>query len=78
LDEFQNWGYYDGYIFLKEVDDPMRFGVAKFDANRKLIDVIEKPKQPPRNYTVIVYTSSSQLYSTSLKSLNRAEEENTR
>mgnify|MGYP000014567874 CR=1 FL=1 len=52
LDEFQN-GEYDGYILLKEVEDPTRFGVAKFDEGGNLIDVIEKPKQPPSNYAVI-------------------------
>lgn len=52
LDEFQN-GEYDGYILLKEVEDPTRFGVAKFDNNGKLVDVIEKPKQPPSNYAII-------------------------
>ena len=52
LNEFQS-GEYDGYILLKEVEDPTRFGVAKFDDNRKLVDVIEKPRQPPSNYAVI-------------------------
>ena len=52
LDEFQN-GEYDGYILLKEVEDPTRFGVAKFDDSGNLIDVIEKPKQPPSNYAII-------------------------
>ena len=52
LNEFQN-GEYDGYILLKEVEDPTRFGVAKFDDSGKLVDVIEKPKQPPSNYAVI-------------------------
>lgn len=52
LSEFQNEEY-DGYILLKEVEDPTRFGVAKFDDNGKLVDVIEKPKQPPSNFAVI-------------------------
>jgi len=52
LNEFQN-GEYDGYILLKEVEDPTRFGVAKFDDSGKLVDVIEKPRQPPSNYAVI-------------------------
>lgn len=50
--EFREGGY-DAYILLKEVEDPTRFGVAKFDGNGRLIDVIEKPKQPPSNYAVI-------------------------
>jgi len=27
--------------------------VAKFDSNRKLVDIIEKLEQPPSNYAVI-------------------------
>ena len=46
-------GEYDGYILLKEVEDPTRFGIAKFDEKGKLVDVIEKPKQPPSNYAII-------------------------
>jgi len=51
LQEFQR-GDYDCYIILKEVEDPSRFGVAKFDDNRRLVDVVEKPKQPPSNYAI--------------------------
>ena len=52
LNEFQS-GEYDGYILLKEVEDPTRFGVAKFDDSGKLVDVIEKPKKPPSNYAIV-------------------------
>jgi glucose-1-phosphate thymidylyltransferase len=31
---------------------PTRFGVAKFDSNGKLVDVVEKPKKPPSNYAI--------------------------
>jgi len=51
LEEFQR-GDYDCYIILKEVEDPSRFGVAKFDDNGRLVDVVEKPKQPPSNYAI--------------------------
>ena len=51
MEEFQK-GDYDCYIILKEVEDPTRFGVAKFDDNGKLVDVVEKPKQPPSNYAI--------------------------
>jgi len=51
LQEFQR-GDHDCYIILKEVEDPSRFGVAKFDDNRRLVDVVEKPKQPPSNYAI--------------------------
>ena len=52
VNEFQS-GEYDGYILLKEVEDPTRFGVAKFDDSGRLVDVIEKPKKPPSNYAII-------------------------
>jgi glucose-1-phosphate thymidylyltransferase len=39
------------HIFLKEVDDIRRFGCAKFDGD-KIIDIIEKPKDPPSNFAV--------------------------
>ena len=40
-------------LFLKEIDDPQRFGVAVFDDNRRLIGVEEKPTNPKSNYAVI-------------------------
>jgi len=41
-------------IFLKKVPDPQRFGVPKFDSKDKtrIIEIIEKPKQPPSNFAV--------------------------
>ncbi|MBI5176507.1 NTP transferase domain-containing protein [Candidatus Micrarchaeota archaeon] len=40
-------------IFLKEVHDPERFGVAKFGSQGKLIaEILEKPKQPPSRFAV--------------------------
>ena len=38
-------------IFLKEVHDSQRFGVAKID-NEKIISIEEKPKIPPSNLAV--------------------------
>lgn len=40
-------------IFLKEVADPSEFGVPRFDDKNKIIEIIEKPEQPPSNYAVI-------------------------
>jgi glucose-1-phosphate thymidylyltransferase len=41
-------------IFLKQVPDPERFGVAGFDLNdsTKIIGIEEKPKAPKSNYAV--------------------------
>lgn len=45
-------GAYDCMLALSEVKDPERFGVPVFDAEGRVIDVIEKPKHPPNNYAV--------------------------
>lgn len=39
-------------IFLKEVKDPERFGIAEFDENKKVIRVEEKPQNPKSSYAV--------------------------
>jgi len=41
-------------IFLKKVPDPQRFGVPRFDEKdkTKIVEIIEKPKNPPSNYAV--------------------------
>ncbi len=49
--EFEN-GNYDSMLALSEVKDPQRFGVPIFDENKNLVDVIEKPSNPPNNFAV--------------------------
>ncbi len=41
-------------IFLKKVPDPTRFGIPRFDPQdkTKIVEVIEKPKDPPSNFAV--------------------------
>jgi len=51
IDEF-NSGNYDCMLALSKVEDPERFGVPVLDAAGKLVDVIEKPKNPPNNFAV--------------------------
>ncbi|OGZ05834.1 MAG: hypothetical protein A2845_03450 [Candidatus Lloydbacteria bacterium RIFCSPHIGHO2_01_FULL_49_22] len=40
-------------IFLKEVHDPERFGVATLDKNKRVTEIIEKPKDPATNLAVV-------------------------
>ncbi|MBI5060270.1 NTP transferase domain-containing protein [candidate division KSB1 bacterium] len=50
-------------ILLKEVPDPQRFGVAEIDTAGKVINIIEKPKQPKSNLAVIgVYMYDHHVY----------------
>ncbi len=39
-------------VFGYYVQDPERYGVVEFDQNGKVIDLLEKPKNPPSNYAV--------------------------
>jgi glucose-1-phosphate thymidylyltransferase len=50
-EHFKNSNY-DAMILLTEVENPQRFGVAKFNQNGKLIGLVEKPKQPPSKYAL--------------------------
>lgn len=47
-----NEGQYHCMLALSEVEDPERFGVPVFDEKNKLIDVWEKPANPPNNFAV--------------------------
>ncbi len=50
-------------IFLKEVNDPARFGVATVDKNFKVTEVIEKPKNPKSNLAVVgVYVYDNTVF----------------
>jgi glucose-1-phosphate thymidylyltransferase len=39
-------------IFCYRVSDPERFGVAMLDAQDRVVDLIEKPREPKSNYAV--------------------------
>lgn len=51
VEEFIN-GNYDCMLALSKVPDPERFGVPVLDENGKLVDVVEKPTNPPNNFAV--------------------------
>jgi glucose-1-phosphate thymidylyltransferase len=58
IEAFKN-GSEEARIFLKEVSDPGRFGVAELVSNR-IIGIEEKPKKPKSKYAVTgiyMYTS---------------------
>lgn len=46
-------GHESARVFLKEVDDPRRFGVPLFDEHGRIIRIEEKPLDPKSNYCVI-------------------------
>ncbi|HAJ95553.1 MAG TPA: spore coat protein [Actinobacteria bacterium] len=62
-------------IFLKEVPDPERFGVAEIK-DGKVINIEEKPKNPKSNYSVIgLYMYDNQVFdiARTLKPSDRGE-----
>lgn len=65
-----------GRVFIKEVPDPERFGVAEFDQNQKVISIEEKPKTPKSKYAVTglyIYDNSVVQKVTSLQPSSRGE-----
>jgi len=62
-------------IFLKEVPHPEEFGVAVLDGD-KVVNIIEKPKQPPTNLAVIgIYLYDNDVFTIceTLKPSDRGE-----
>ncbi len=39
-------------VFVYPVNDPERYGVVEFDASGKVLDLVEKPKEPKSRYAV--------------------------
>lgn len=50
--EFETTTEYDCFLFLKEVPDPERFGVAELNENDEILNIKEKPKNPKSNLCV--------------------------
>jgi len=50
--QFENTKDYECVLFLKEVPDPERFGVAELDESGVIISIEEKPKNPKSNLCV--------------------------
>ena len=52
FNEFENSNEHNCCLFLKEVDDPKRFGVAELNDDFIIKTIEEKPKEPKSNYAV--------------------------
>lgn len=53
-------------VFLKQVSDPKRFGIASFDNNdkKKIIKIVEKPANPESDYAVTgLYIYDTKVFS---------------
>jgi glucose-1-phosphate thymidylyltransferase len=65
-----------GHVFAKQVPDPERFGVVKFDENMKAVKIVEKPKEFVSDYCVTglyVYDSRIVDIAKNLKPSQRGE-----
>lgn len=72
VDEF-NEGHYDCMLALSEVKDPERFGIPVFDENRELIDVLEKPQNPPNNLAVTgIYLYGPKIFFEAFENIERS------
>ncbi len=51
-----------GSILLNRVPNPQEFGIARFDDDNNIVEIVEKPKSPPTDYAVIgVYMFRSEV-----------------
>jgi glucose-1-phosphate thymidylyltransferase len=63
-------------VFGYWVNDPQRYGVAEFDADGRVIDLVEKPENPRSNYAVTglyFYDGNASDYAAQLKPSPRGE-----
>ena len=52
VEKFEHSDEYDCFLFLKEVNDPERFGVAEIGDDGKIITIEEKPSKPKSDKAV--------------------------
>jgi glucose-1-phosphate thymidylyltransferase len=62
LESFQN-NHLDALILLKSVSNPTAFGVAKIDGQGRVLELREKPKNPPSNLALVgIYFFSPEIH----------------
>lgn len=69
--EFENSDIYDCFLFLKEIPDPERFGVAELNEKGEIINIEEKPSTPKSNLCVTgLYFYDEKIFDTIEKVIN--------
>ncbi|MHA1438586.1 MAG: sugar phosphate nucleotidyltransferase [Promethearchaeota archaeon] len=64
INDFENSDEYECFLFLKEVDDPKRFGVAELKEDKTIKSIEEKPLKPKSNYAVTgLYLYDEKIFS---------------
>lgn len=72
IDEFKG----GGHVFAKEVHDPERYGVVKFDENMRAVEVQEKPSQFLSKYAVVgiyIFDNRASEFARNVKPSSRGE-----
>ncbi|MFX0024314.1 MAG: sugar phosphate nucleotidyltransferase [Candidatus Hermodarchaeota archaeon] len=63
VEEFETSMEYDCFLFLKEVSDPERFGVAELNEKEEIVNIEEKPNKPKSNLCVTgLYFYDEQIF----------------
>jgi len=65
---------YDCMLALSKVEDPTRFGVPYFNEDGKLVDIVEKPENPPNDFAVTgIYVYGPKLFFEAFKKIEKSD-----